>query len=215
MEVRIAPSLASAPFDRLGQVVTELEAAGVDSLHFDIEDGSFVRLMTLGTKSIASLRPLTKLPFDVHLMMLDPEWLLADLVKMGVNRISVHYEACLYPRRVLRQITSLGATAGIALNPATQLPDLRYLRPYLSFVLVLTTEPEMPDCPFLPEVLAKVRVGKQTAGLEGIEWVVDGGVSPQNLAEVIQAGADAVVVGRAIFKDDKIAANVRALREAV
>lgn len=215
MPVHIAPSLASAPLDRLGQVVAELETAEVDSLHFDLEDGSFVRLMTLGTKIIADLRPLTKLPFDVHLMMVDPEWLLADLVKMGANRISVHYEACLYPRRVLRQIVSLGASAGIALNPATPLPDLRYLRPYLSFVLILTTEPEVPDCPFLPEVLAKVRTGKQTAGLEGIEWVVDGGISPQNLAEVTQAGADTVVVGRAIFKDNRIAANVRALREAV
>lgn len=214
MPVHIAPSLASAPLDRLGQIIAELEAAGVDSLHFDIEDGSFVPLMTLGTKVIADLRPLTKLPFDVHLMMVDPEWLLADLVKMGANRISVHYEACLYPRRVLRQIVSLGATAGIALNPATPLPDLRYLRPYLSFVLVLTTEPEGPVCPFLPEVLAKVRTGKQTAGLKGIEWVADGGINPQNLAEVVQAGVDTIVVGRAIFQDDRIAANVRALREA-
>lgn len=214
MPVHIASSLASAPLDRLGQIIVELEAAGVDSLHFDIEDGSFVPLMTLGTKIIADLRPRTKLPFDVHLMMVDPEWLLADLVKMGANRISVHYEACLYPRRVLRQIVSLGATAGIALNPATALPDLRYLRPYLSFVLVLTTEPEVPDCPFLPEVLAKVRTGKQTAGLKGIEWVADGGISPENLAGVVQAGVDTVVIGRAIFKDDRIAANVRALREA-
>jgi len=215
MPVHIAPSLASAPFDRLGQVVAELEAAGVDSLHFDLEDGVFVRVMTLGTKMIADLRPLTKLPFDVHLMMGDPEWLLPDLVRMGANRISVHYEACLYPRRVLRQIVSLGATAGIALNPATPLPDLRYLRPYLSYVLVLTSEPELPDGPFLPEVLAKVRTGKHTAGLEGIEWVVDGGINPQNLATVIQAGADKVVVGRAVFKGDRLAANVRALREAV
>ena len=214
MPVRIAPSLASAPLDRLGQAVAELEAAGVDCLHFDIEDGSFVRLMTLGTKIMADLRPLTRLPFDVHLMMVDPEWLLADLVKMGADRISVHHEACLYPRRVLRQIVALGATAGIAINPATPLPDLGYLRPYLSFVLVLTTEPEGPDCPLLPQVLAKVRTGKQSAGLEGIEWVVDGGIGPQNLVQVIRAGADTVVVGRAIFKDGRIAANVRALREA-
>src|SRR3972149_1573793 len=113
MTVRFAPSLASAPLDRLGQVIIELERAGVDSFHFDIEDGCFVPMMTLGTKIISDIRPLTKLPFDVHLMMVNPEWILADLVRMGANRISVHYEACLYPRRVLRQIASSGTSAGL------------------------------------------------------------------------------------------------------
>jgi len=212
MPIRISPSLASAPLDRLGQVIGELEASGADYIHFDIEDGCFVPVMTLGTKLIQDLRGITKLPFDVHLMMVRPEWILPELVNFGADRISVHYEACPYPRRVLRQIVSLGATAGIAFNPVTSIPDLAYLFPYLSFIVVLTTEPEIPDCPFLPEVLDKVRQGRLTQGLESIEWVVDGGVSTENLPEVIAAGADTVVIGRSVFKDDKIKENMANLR---
>lgn len=215
MPVRISPSLAAAPLDRLGQVVIDLETAGADCIHFDIEDGSFVPVMTLGTKIIPDLRRITRLPFDVHLMMVNPEWILADIIQSGANRVSVHYEACPYPRRVLRQIVSLGAKAGIAFNPATPIPDLAYLLPYLSFVVVLTTEPEIPDCPFLPKVLDKVRRGKQAGGLEGVEWVVDGGLNPENLPQVVKAGADTVVVGRSVFKDGKIAENMRALRDVL
>jgi ribulose-phosphate 3-epimerase len=199
---RIAPSLASAPSDHLSAVIVELEIAGADYIHFDIEDGSFVPVMTLGTKLIADLRRYTRLPFDVHLMMENPEWLVPELVTLGANRISVHYEACLYPRRVLRRIVSSG-------------PDLTYLKPYLSFVLILTTEPEMPDCPFLPEVLDKVRQGRQTKGLDGIEWMVDGGVNSENIASVVAAGADTVVVGRSVFKENKIAGNIQKLRNSV
>ena len=213
MPVRISSSLAAAPLDRLGQVVIELETAGANYIHFDIEDGSFVPMMTLGTKMISDLRRITRLPFDVHLMMVNPEWILPEVVRFGANRVAVHYEACPYPRRVLRQIVSLGAIAGLAFNPATPVPDLAYLLPYLSFIVTLTTEPEIPDCPFLPEVLEKVRDGKQAKGLESIEWVVDGGLNTENLAQVIAAGTDTVVIGRSVFKDGKIRENMTALRK--
>ena len=213
MPVRISPSLAAAPLDRLRQVVIELETAGANYIHFDIEDGSFVPMMTLGTKMISDLRRITRLPFDVHLMMVNPEWILPEVVRFGANRVAVHYEACPYPRRVLRQIVSLGAIAGLAFNPATPVPDLAYLLPYLSFIVTLTTEPEIPDCPFLPEVLEKVRAGKQAKGLESIEWVVDGGLNTENLAQVIAAGTDTVVIGRSVFKDGKIRENMTALRK--
>jgi ribulose-phosphate 3-epimerase len=213
MPVRISPSLAAAPLDRLGQVVIELETAGANYIHFDIEDGSFVPMMTLGTKMISDLRRTTRLPFDVHLMMVDPEWILPDVIRFGANRVSVHYEACPYPRRVLRQIVSLGAIAGLAFNPATPIPALTYLLPYLSFIVILTTEPEIPDCPFLPEVLEKVREGRQAKGLESIEWVVDGGLNPKNVSQVVAAGADTVVIGRSVFKDGKILENMAALRK--
>jgi len=198
----------------LSQVIVDLEIAGANYIHFDVEDGSFTPVMTLGTKIITDLRLLTRLPFDVHLMMINPERILPDLVAYGANRISVHYEACPYPRRVLRQIVLLGAQAGLAFNPATPLPDLAYLLPYLSFVVVLTTEPEVPDCPFMPEVLEKVRGHKQAKGLEGIEWVVDGGVTAENLSHIVAAGANTVVVGRAVFKEGKISENMAALRAA-
>jgi ribulose-phosphate 3-epimerase len=214
MPVRISASLAAAPLGHLEQTIDELGQAGVDSIHFDIEDGSFVPAMTLGTKIISDLRPHTRLPFDVHLMMANPEWLIPELAQMGANRISVHYEACPYPRRVLRQVASSGISAGLAFNPATPLPDLAYLRPYLSFILVLTSEPEMPDMPFLPEILEKVRQGRNTDGLAGIEWVVDGGLNSGNIARVASTGAENVVVGRAVFQDGKIRDNLRALRQA-
>lgn len=215
MTIRIACSLASAPLHKLRETLAELDSAGVDSIHFDLEDGSFVPLMTLGTKLISDLRSQITVPFDVHLMMVNPEWLLGDLARWGVNRISIHYEACPYPRRILRQIASLGLQAGLAFNPATSLPDMTYLSPYLSFVLILSTEPEIPDCPFLPEVLHKVREGKQDRTLAGIEWIVDGGVNDKNLAKVVAAGADEVVVGRAIFENHNITENIRTLRAAI
>jgi len=175
MPLRISPSLAAAPLDRLGQVVLALEKGGADYIHFDIEDGSFVPVMTLGTKIITDLRSFTQLPFDVHLMMVNPEWILPELVQSGADRVSVHYEACPYPRRVLRQIVSLG----------------------------------------VPEVLEKVRKGKQVQSLERIEWVVDGGINAENISQVLDAGADTVVIGRSVFKEDKISENMAALRAAL
>lgn len=213
--VKLSVSLAAAPLDQLGAVVQMLTTAQVDYLHFDIEDGIFVPTMTLGTKIISDLRLLTPLPFEVHLMMVNPEWLIPDLVRMGANRIAVHYEACSYPRRTLRKIVEAGAQAGIALNPATSLPDLAYLRPYLDFVLILTSEPEAPDYPFLPMMLEKVRQGKQQHGLEGVEWVVDGGINIQNLPQVVAAGADTLVIGRAIFKDNAVLANLCCIRQVL
>lgn len=214
MPLRIAPSLASAPMESLGEVIRSLESGGADLIHFDVEDGSFVPAMTLGTKIIKDLRGFTSLPFDVHLMMVNPEWLLPELVSHGADRISVHYETCHYPRRVLRQISALGAQAGLAFNPATPLPDLSYLSPYLSFVVLLTTEPEIPDCPFLPGVLDKIRGHRQAGGMGGFEWVVDGGVTVETMQKIRDAGADTVVVGRAVFKEGKISENVAALRAA-
>lgn len=215
MKFRLAPSLAAAPIDRLSQVMVEFERAGVDYLHFDIEDGAFVPAMRLGTKIIADLRPLSKLPFDVHLMMVNPEWVLPEVIKFGADRIATHYEASAYPRRVLHKIVSLGAQAGIALNPTTPLPDLRYLLPYLSFIVILTTEPEVPDGPFLSEILNKVRTGKKSPGLAGLEWVVDGGVDSGNILEVVRAGADTIVVGRALFNGPAIADTIAALRKCL
>lgn len=214
MTVRIAASLAAAPLDHLRAVVEQLAIARVDYLHFDVEDGSFVPMMTLGTKIIHDLRPLTGLPFDVHLMMFNPEWLIPSLVRGGAGRIAVNSEACPYPRRTLRQIAELGAVPGLAFNPATPVPPLEFLKPYLKYVILLSTEPEEPDCPFLPAVLEKLRQAKQTATLEGIEWVVDGGINAENLEEVIRAGADTAVIGRSVFQGGKIVENLARLRRS-
>lgn len=213
--MRISASLAAASLTHLATTVQQLESAGVDALHFDIEDGSFVPVMTLGTRLIGELRPLSALPFDVHLMMVDPEWLLPDLKQMGADRVSVHYEACPYPRRTLRIITDLGLQAGLAFNPATPVPDLSYLQPHLSFVLVLTTEPEIPDARYIPAILEKVRAGKASAWGKPLEWVVDGGFRRDNVKQAAQAGADTVVIGRGLFASESIPENVRLLRASL
>jgi ribulose-phosphate 3-epimerase len=198
----------------LASVIQDLEAAGASIIHFDIEDGTFVPMMTLGTRIIGELRPLTRLPFDVHLMMRSPEWVIPEVVSLGANWVSVHYEACPYPHRTLRLIRQQGARAGLAFNPKTPLPDLRYLYYYLDFVLILTTEPEYPDADFLPDVLCKVKDGRRMRGGQNVDWAVDGGITAENVGEAVQAGASVIVCGRSVFRNGALTENMAALRAA-
>jgi ribulose-phosphate 3-epimerase len=188
-----------------------LEEGGADMIHFDIEDGHFVPVMNLGIKIIKDLRPLSKLPFDVHLMMMNPEWVIPEIAKYGADRIAVHYEACPYPRRTLGLISRYGVEAGLAFNPGTLLPPLEHCMPYLKFVIVLTTEPEVEDCHYLPSILAKVKEGKKQQGLEAIQWVIDGGITKDNIREVA-CEADVVVSGRAVFEGGTPRENLQILR---
>ncbi len=212
---QIAPSLAAAPLVDLASVLRDLEEGGADMVHFDVEDGRFVPAMNLGTKIIQDLRPLTKLPFDVHLMMTDPEWIIPEIARCGANRVSVHAEACAYPRRVLGLIDQFHMQAGLAFNPGTPIPPLQFCRPYLAFVLVLSTEPETTHCDFLPSVLAKVVQGKKKEGLAEIEWAVDGGITADNVRQVVAAGADIVISGRGVFGKGQTRENLRKLKAAI
>jgi ribulose-phosphate 3-epimerase len=214
--LKIAPSFASAPMGHLADVVAKLKRAGADVLHFDLEDGHFVPVMTLGTRLIGELRPLTALPFDVHLMVDNPEALIPVVAELGADAISVHHEACLYPRRTLRQIRALGKRAGLAFNPKTALPALDYFLPHLDFVLILTTEPEIPDCPFLPPILDKAREAAAFAQRHhpALEIVVDGAIDASNIAQAVEAGATMVVAGRGVFGGGQIAENIRRMRAA-
>ena len=212
--LRIAPSLAAAPMAHLAETVQELESAGAAALHFDVEDGSFLPMLTLGTRIIGELRPLTRLPFDVHLAMHNPEWILPELKALGADWVSVHWEACPFPHRTLGLIRGLGLRAGLAFNPATPLPDLRYLRSSLDFLLFLTNEPEYPHARFLPEVLQKFAQGREMLPGADLDWVVDGSITPENAATAVAAGATILVCGRFVFKDGAIARNLEALRGA-
>lgn len=209
--IKISPSLVSAPFLSLEQTIRNLESAGADMVHFDIEDGYFVPVMNLGLKCIREIRPLTELPFDVHLMMVNPEWIIPVIAEYGANRLSVHYEACPYPRRTLKKIASYGMQAGLAFNPKTPIPDLNFCLPYLSFIVLLTTEPEDWSGEYLPSVLDKMRINKDN--YKNVEWVIDGGVNFNNIREIYTAGADVVVSGRTVFEDGKIIENVQGLKE--
>lgn len=210
--IKLAPSLVSAPMDNLRRTVQELEAAGADLLHFDIEDGSFVPEINLGIKIIRDLRQMTKLPFDVHLMMNNPEWLIPRLAEYGADMVSVHFEACSYPRRTLGIIKGHGLQAGLAFNPKTPVPPLRQYAPYLDFVLILTTEPEQ-NCPFLASVLDKVAAGRQQA--PGLMWIVDGGITADNVGLAGEAGADLVVSGRAVFANGQIRENIARIKQSL
>jgi len=213
--IEIAASLASAPLSHLQRTIKELEDAGIDILHFDVEDGNFVPMMTLGLKIIKDLRPLTRLPFDIHLMINNPEWIITDLKKIGVDMLSVHFEACEYPRRTLGLIHRMGIRAGLAFNPKTSLPNLRQYLPYLSFVLILTTEPEQPDAKYMPIILDKLAQGKKAPELENVKWQVDGGFSDKNICDAKSAGADIVVSGRGVFLNGEIRKNVLKMRKII
>ncbi len=140
--IKIAPSIVSAPLITNPKIIADLNDSDADLIHFDIEDGVFVPVMNFGVKIIREIRPLTSLPLDVHLMMIHPEWILPKMAEYGVNRLSVHFEAIEYPRRIFKKIVDLGMVAGLAFNPKTSLPDLGFCEPYLSFIILLTTEPE-------------------------------------------------------------------------
>jgi ribulose-phosphate 3-epimerase len=213
--MRIAPSLAASSQLNLKLTIEELEKAGADIIHFDIEDGNFLPVMTLGVRIVKDLRPLTNLPFDVHLMMNTPEWLIPDLKEMGADMVSVHYEACPYPRRTLGLIHQAGMLAGLAFNPATPLPSLKHYLPFLSYVLILTTEPEARVCSYLPSVLDKVVQGKKQPGLEKVQWEVDGGFTLDNIIDAKRSGADIVVAGRGVFVDNQIRLNMKKLHDAL
>jgi len=213
--LKIAPSIASGPLVNLADTIRTLENAGADIIHFDIEDGSFVPEMTIGTKIIKELRPLTDLPFDVHLMTREPEWLIPILVKMGADMVSIHFEACPYPRRTLGLIHKSGMQAGLAFNPKTSLPTLQHYLPFLSFILILTTEPEINGCTYLPTVLEKVRSGKKQNGIEEVLWEVDGGITDENILDAIAVGADIVVSGRGIFSGGAIEKNISKMKKVI
>jgi len=213
--IRIATSLAASSQLNLKQTVEDLEKAGADIIHFDIEDGNFLPVMTLGIRIIKDLRPLTKLPFDVHLMMNSPEWLIPELKEMGADMVSVHYEACPYPRRTLGIIHETGMQAGLAFNPATPLPSLQQYLPFLSFVLILTTEPEVRTATYLPSVLEKVIEGKKQSGLNNVKWEVDGGFVVDNILDAKRASVDIIVSGRGVFADNKIEQNLKLLHDAL
>ena len=215
MPIKLAASLAAAPLVDPVSILRALEEGGADMVHFDIEDGRFVPALTLGTKLIQDLRRLTELPFDVHLMMTNPEWIIPELAKCGADRVSVHMEASMYPRRLLGLIAHYKMQAGLAFNPGTAIPPLQFCLPYLTFVLVLSTEPETTRSDFLPSTLGKVVEGKQQAGLGHVEWAVDGGITADNVKQVMDAGADLVISGRGVFENGRIGENVRKLKYAL
>ena len=214
--VRIAPSILSADFARLGEEVRAIEAAGADWIHIDVMDGHFVPNISMGPVVVKALRPVTTLPFDVHLMISPVDPYLDAFAEAGADTITVHPEAGPHIHRSLQHIKSLGKRAGVVLNPGTPAKMLDYLMDLVDLVLVMSVNPGFGGQSFIPSQLRKIEAIRKMIEKSGrdIDLEVDGGIDPETARQAIAAGADALVAGTATFRGgpERYAANIRALR---
>ena len=211
----IAPSILSADFARLGEEIQAIEKAGADWVHVDVMDGQFVPNLTIGPPVVQAIKPVTSLPLDVHLMIVQPENWIEAFAKAGASVITVHEEACTHLQRTLQLIRSFGVKAGVSLNPATSEETLRYVLDDLDLVLVMSVNPGFGGQSFLRSQLAKIaRVREMLNGSGNTQChvQVDGGVNPKNAPECVAAGADVLVAGSAVFKGD-YAQNIHNLKQ--
>lgn len=198
----IAPSILSADFGRLADDIQAVEAGGADWIHVDVMDGHFVPNITIGPLVVDAVRKATKLPVDVHLMIEAPERYLADFIGAGADRITVHQETCPHLHRTIQQIGELGALPGVALNPSTPLSTIRDVIPYLELVLVMTVNPGFGGQAFIQTSLRKIRDARNIlaeAGRGHVPLQVDGGVAAGTAPLVVEAGANVLVAGSAVF----------------
>ena len=199
--IKLAPSILSADYARLGEAVAEVTRAGADYIHVDVMDGHFVPPVTVGAQMVSALRPWMELPLDVHLMVESPEHYIDQFAAAGADIITVHVEAATHLHRTIQRIKGLGKRAGVSLNPATPLSELTEILPSLDLVLVMTVNPGFGGQTFIkdmPEKIARVRVELDRRGLEA-ELEVDGGISAATAPLVVRAGATVLVAGAAIF----------------
>lgn len=215
--VKLAASILSADFTRLGDQVREVENAGADYIHVDVMDGHFVPNITMGPVVVAALRPMTNLPLDVHLMIQSPEKYVGDFAHAGADIITVHQEACVHLHRVVEQIKGLGKRAGVAINPATPVDTLEEILGFVDLVLLMTVNPGFGGQAFIPTMPRKIAVMRRMIDFGGyaVELEVDGGIHAETAPLAVKAGAQVLVAGSAIFQAGTSAANnLRTLKAA-
>ena len=212
--MKIAPSILSADFGALGEDIARVERAGADLLHVDVMDGRFVPNITIGPVVVAAVRKRTRLPLDVHLMIVEPERYVGDFASAGADMITVHAEACPHLQRVLAQIREAGARAGVALNPSTHPSALEYVLDDLDLVLVMSVNPGFGGQKFIPSAYTKVRQIRTMLGARAVDVSVDGGVKVEHVKPLAEHGASVVVAGSAIFEAPDPADMVKRLRAA-
>nr|KJB50953.1 hypothetical protein B456_008G194500 [Gossypium raimondii] len=202
-DIIVSPSILSANFAKLGEQVKAVEVAGCDWIHVDVMDGRFVPNITIGPLVVDALRPVTDLPLDVHLMIVEPEQRVPDFIKAGADIVSVHCEqsSTIHLHRTLNQIKDLGAKAGVVLNPATPLSTIEYVLDVVDLILIMSVNPGFGGQSFIESQVKKISDLRRMCAEKGINpWIeVDGGVGPKNAYKVIEAGANALVAGSAVF----------------
>jgi ribulose-phosphate 3-epimerase len=203
--IEIAPSILSADFANLAREIEKAESGGADLIHLDIMDGHFVPNITIGPPVVASIRKITRLPLDAHLMIEKPERYLDDFIQAGVNWLSVHVEADVHLDRTINYLKDNGIKAGIALNPGTSLGSLEEVLALADYVLIMTVNPGFGGQKFIPSMLKKISRLRESVVSRGYRTriEVDGGIGPENLQEVLTAGAEIIVSGSAIFSSQK------------
>ncbi|MDB5053761.1 MAG: rpe [Bacilli bacterium] len=215
--IQIAPSILSADFAKLGDEIKEVDAAGANWIHVDVMDGHFVPNITIGPLVVSAIRPLTRLPIDVHLMIENPEQYIPAFAKAGADYISVHAEACTHLHRTLNFIREQGVKAGVVLNPATPLSAIELILAEVDYILIMTVNPGFGGQKFIPEMLPKIKQLKEMLlkrGLSHVHIEVDGGINEETAPLVTKAGADVLVAGQAVFGQANRAAAMERIRSA-
>ena len=216
--VKIAPSILSADFSRLGEAVAEVTKAGADYIHVDVMDGQFVPNITFGAAMVKALRACTTLPLDVHLMIVEPEHHIQAFAEAGATILTVHVEACTHLHRVVHQIKELGVKVGVAINPGTPVSAVEEVLPDLDMVLVMSVNPGFPAQVFIPGSLDKIhRMRRRIDGLgKDVELEGDGGINAPTAASVAKAGATVLVAGSAVFNNrESVQQAVQRLRRSL
>lgn len=214
--VKIAPSILAADFARLGDEIRAAEAAGADLIHVDVMDGRFVPNITMGPVVVKSIRPVTDLPLDVHLMTVEPERHFEALAAAGASALTFHVEATPHHHGAVQLIHDLGLKAGVSLNPGTPASALEAILPFVDLVLVMTVNPGFGGQTFIPASVGKIKTIR--AMLDAIDspagLYVDGGIGTSTAQQVVSAGADVLIAGSSVFGSDDVAAAIRALKDA-
>ncbi|MDD6881213.1 MAG: ribulose-phosphate 3-epimerase [Firmicutes bacterium] len=207
----LAPSILSADFSKLGEDVSSIEKGGADLIHVDVMDGHFVPNISFGSAVMKSLNKITKLPYDVHLMIENPDRYLEDFVTKKTEYITVHQEACIHLHRTVQHIKGLGIKAGVSINPATSLTVIEEILDDIDLVLIMSVNPGFGGQKFIPSALSKIERLAKIRDERGLKFKieVDGGVTLNNAAQIANAGADILVAGSAVFGADDIVNRTR------
>ena len=215
--VKLAPSILSADFARLGEQINEAARAWADYIHVDVMDGHFVPNISIGAPVVAAIRPLTSLPLDVHLMIERPERFISDFVKAGADIITVHVEASPHCKSTIKAIKELGARAGVSLNPSTPLSAIEWVLTDIDMVLLMTVNPGFGGQAYLPQMTGKIELLRSQLVRSGlsVDIEVDGGIKTDNVAEVVRAGANVIVSGSGIFKTEDYGRTISEMRKNI